>query len=223
MKKNIFVALDFNSLDQALDAAKKLKDQIAGVKIGSELYAICGTEGLKKFKQLGVEIFLDLKLHDIPNQVKKTVAAIASLKNVKYLTIHTSGNLEMLKAAQESSADTELLGVTVLTSQSNLDGIGIKNSVKDQIKLLVNLAIKANLSGVIASAQDISLVRSLSKEIKIFCPGIRSGDNKQDQKRVMSYADFSKIADDKCFAVIGRPIIEGDPVQNIKKIIQSAQ
>ena len=223
MKKNIFVALDFNSLDQALDTAKKLKDQIAGVKIGSELYAICGTEGLKKFKQLGVEIFLDLKLHDIPNQVKKTVAAITSLKNVKYLTIHTSGNLEMLKAAQESSADTELLGVTVLTSQSNLDGIGIKNSVKDQIKLLVNLAIKANLSGVIASAQDISLVRSLSKEIKIFCPGIRSGDNKQDQKRVMSYADFSKIADDKCFAVIGRPIIEGDPVQNIKKIIQSAQ
>ena len=223
MKKNIFVALDFNSLDQALDTAKKLKDQIAGVKIGSELYAICGTEGLKKFKQLGVEIFLDLKLHDIPNQVKKTVAAITSLKNVKYLTIHTSGNLEMLKAAQESSADTELLGVTVLTSQSNLDGIGIKNSVKDQIKLLVNLAIKANLSGVIASAQDISLVRSLSKKIKIFCPGIRSGDNKQDQKRVMSYADFSKIADDKCFAVIGRPIIEGDPLKNIKKIIKSAQ
>ena len=223
MKKNIFVALDFNSLDQALDTAKKLKDQIAGVKIGSELYAICGTEGLKKFKQLGVEIFLDLKLHDIPNQVKKTVAAITSLKNVKYLTIHTSGNLEMLKAAQESSADTELLGVTVLTSQSNLDGIGIKNSVKDQIKLLVNLAIKANLSGVIASAQDISLVRSLSKEIKIFCPGIRSGDAKQDQKRVMSYADFSKIADDKCFAVIGRPIIEGDPLKNIKKIIKSAQ
>ena len=223
MKKNIFVALDFNSLDQALDTTEKLKDQIAGVKIGSELYAICGTEGLKKFKEVGVEIFLDLKLHDIPNQVKKTVAAITSLKNVKYLTIHTSGNLEMLKAAQESSADTELLGVTVLTSQSNLDGIGIKNSVKDQIKLLVNLAIKANLSGVIASAQDISLVRSLSKEIKIFCPGIRSGDNKQDQKRVMSYADFSKIADDKCFAVIGRPIIEGDPVQNIKKIIQSAQ
>ena len=129
----------------------------------------------------------------------------------------------MLKAAQETAGSIELLGVTVLTSQSDLQNIGIKNSVKDQVKLLVNLAIKANLSGVIASAQDISLVRSLSKEIKIFCPGIRSGDNKQDQKRVMSYADFSKIADDKCFAVIGRPIIEGDPVQNIKKIIQSVE
>jgi len=223
LKKNIFVALDFNSLDKALDAAKKLQNQIAGVKIGTELYAICGTEGLKKFKELGMEVFLDLKLHDIPNQVKKTVAAIASLKNVKYLTIHTSGNYEMLKAAQESSGGIELLGVTVLTSQSDLEGLGVKNSVKDQIKLLVNLAIKANLSGVIASAQDLSLVRSLSKELKIFCPGIRNGDAKQDQKRVMSYAGFSKIADEKCFAVIGRPIIEGDPVQNIKKIIQSVE
>ena len=223
MKKNIFVALDFNSLDKALDATKKIKDQIAGVKIGTELYAICGTEGLKKFKELGVEIFLDLKLHDIPNQVKKTVAAIASLKNVKYLTVHTSGNYEMLKAAQEAADSIELLGVTVLTSQSNLEGVGVKNSVGNQIKLLVNLAIKAGISGVIASAQDVSLIRSLSKELKIFCPGIRSGEDKQDQKRVMSYADFSKIADDKCLAVIGRPIIEGDPVKNIKKIIQSAQ
>ena len=223
MKKNIFVALDYNSLEKALDVTNKIKEHVAGVKIGSELYAICGTQGLKKFRELGLEIFLDLKLHDIPNQVKKTVAAITSLKTVKYLTIHTSGNLEMLKAAQESSAGIELLGVTVLTSQSNLEGIGVKNSVKDQIKLLVNLAIEANLSGVIASAQDVSLVRSLSKEVKIFCPGIRSGDAKQDQKRVMSYADFSKIADDKCFAVIGRPIIEGDPLKNIKKIIKSAQ
>ena len=223
MKKNIFVALDFNSLDKAIDATKKIKDKIAGVKIGTELYAICGTEGLKKFKEVGVEIFLDLKLHDIPNQVKKTVAAIASLNNVKYLTVHTSGNYEMLKAAQQAAGSIELLGVTVLTSQSNLEGVGVKNSMENQIKLLVNLAIKAGISGVIASAQDISLIRSLSKELKIFCPGIRSGEDKQDQKRVVSYADFSKIADDKCFAVIGRPIIEGDPVQNIKKIIQSAQ
>ena len=223
MKKNIFVALDFNSLDKAIGATKKIRDKIAGVKIGTELYAICGTEGLKKFKELGVEIFLDLKLHDIPNQVKKTVSAIASLKSVKYLTVHTSGNYEMLKAAQEAAGSIELLGVTVLTSQSNLEGVGVKNSIENQIKLLVNLAIKAGISGVIASAQDVSLIRSLSKELKIFCPGIRSGEDKQDQKRVMSYADFSKIADDKCLAVIGRPIIEGDPVQNIKKIIQSVE
>ncbi len=224
MKNNIFVALDFNSLEKALDTAKKLRDHIAGVKIGSELYAICGTDGLKKFKELGIEIFLDLKLYDIPNQVKKTVAAIASLKNVNYLTIHTSGNYEMLKAAQEAALGSlQLLGVTVLTSQSDLEGVGIKNSVNEQIKLLTNLAIKSGLAGVIASAQDVSLIRSLSKEIKIFCPGIRSEEDKNDQKRVLSYANFSKIADDKCFAVIGRPIIEGNPVQNIKKIIQSVK
>ena len=223
MKKNIFVALDYNSLEKALDTTSKLKDHIAGVKIGTELYAICGTEGLKKFQELGVEIFLDLKLHDIPNQVKKTVAAIASLKSVKYLTVHTSGNYDMLKAAQESADSINLLGVTVLTSQSNLEGVGVKNSVGDQIKLLVNLAIKADISGVIASAQDVSLIRTLSKELKIFCPGIRGREDKQDQKRIMSYADFSKISDSKCFAVVGRPIIEGDPVQNIKKIIQSAK
>ena len=164
-----------------------------------------------------------MKLHDIPNQVKKTTAAISSLNCIKYLTIHTSGNYEMLKAAQEVSNKIDLLGVTVLTSQSNLNEVGIQNTVKDQIKILANLAIKSGISGVIASAQDISLIRSLSKELKIFCPGIRSGEDKQDQKRVMSYADFSKIADDKCYAVIGRPIIEGDPVQNIKKIIQSVK
>ena len=100
--------------------------------------------------------------------------------------------------------------------------IGIKNSIKEQVELLVNLAIKSKIAGVIASGQDFKLVRSLSKNLKIFCPGIRGAeDKKHDQKRVMSYEDFSKIADDKCFAVIGRPIIEGDPVQNIKKIIQS--
>ena len=224
MKKNIFVALDFNSLDKAINVTKKIKDYIAGVKIGTELYTICGAEGIKKFKEeLGVEVFLDLKLGpEIPNQIKKTVAAIASLNSVKYLTVHTSGDYEMLKAAQETAGSIELLGVTVLTSQSDLQSIGIKNSIKEQVELLVNLAIKSKIAGVIASGQDFKLVRSLSKNLKIFCPGIRGAeDKKHDQKRVMSYEDFSKIADDKCFAVIGRPIIEGDPVQNIKKIIQS--
>jgi orotidine-5'-phosphate decarboxylase len=221
LKKKIFVALDYNSLEKALDTSKKIKDQIAGVKIGTELYAVCGLKGLQKFKEIGVKIFLDLKLHDIPNQVKKTVSAIDQLKCADYLTIHMSGNYDMIKAAKDATTTTELLGVTVLTSESNLEGIGIKNNVNDQIKLLVNLGVKAGISGVIASAQDIPLVRSISKELKIFCPGIRSGEEKQDQKRVMSYTDFFKIADEKCFAVIGRPIIEGDPVQNIKKIIQS--
>ena len=223
MKKNIFVALDFDTLDSALETTKKIKDKIAGVKVGTELYTICGNEGLKKIKKLGVDIFLDLKLGpEIPNQVKKTVSALNKLNVIKYLTIHTSGDYEMLKAAKENAGTIELLGVTVLTSQSNLKNLGIKNSVKDQVKILVDLAVKSKLDGIISSAQDLSLVRSISKDLKIFCPGIRDlGDKIHDQKRVVSYSDFTKIADSKCFAVIGRPIIEGDPVQNIKKIIQS--
>ena len=218
MKKNIFVALDFSNFDKALDVANSVKNDVAGIKITNELFAICGKEGLKKFSDLGLEIFLDLKILDIPNTVKKTVASIASLKTVKYLTVHTSGDYDMLKAAQESSGQLEMLGVTVLTSQS---------SSKDQVKLLTNLAIKSGLSGVIASAQEYELVRSLSKNLKIFCPGIRdTKDKKHDQKRVMSYADFYKISknDSRVFAVIGRPVYEsGDAGQNIKKIIQSVK
>ena len=218
MKKNIFVALDFSNFEKALDIANSVKNDAAGLKITNELFAICGKEGLKKLSDFGLEIFLDLKILDIPNTVKKTVASITSLKTVKYLTVHTSGDYDMLKAAQESSGQLELLGVTVLTSQS---------SSKDQVKLLANLAIKSGLSGVIASAQEYGLVRSLSKDLKIFCPGIRGiEDKKHDQKRVMSYSEFCKISknDNKAFAVIGRPIYEsGDAGQNIKKIIESAK
>ena len=218
MKKNIFVALDFSNYDKAIDVANSVKNDAAGLKITNELFAICGKDGLKKFSDFGLEIFLDLKILDIPNTVKKTVASIASLKTVKYLTVHTSGDYDMLKAAQDSSGNLELLGVTVLTSQS---------STKNQVNLLTNLAIKSGLSGVIASAQEYLSVRSLSKDLKIFCPGIRGiDDKKHDQKRVMSYSEFYNISknDSIAFAVIGRPIYEdGDAGQNIKKIIQSAK
>ena len=218
MKKNIFIALDFSNFEKAVDVAEQVKNDAAGLKITNELFAICGKEGLEKLAGFGLEIFLDLKVHDVPNTVKKTVASIASLKTAKYLTVHTSGGIDMLKAAKEAEGHLELLGVTVLTSQS---------ASREQVAHLANQGIKSGLSGVVASAQEYSLVRSLSKDLKIFCPGIRGfEDKKDDQKRVMSYADFYKISknDDKAFTVIGRPIYEsGYPSQNIKKIIQSAQ
>ncbi len=218
MKKNIFVALDFSSFDKALDVAKSVKSDAAGLKITNELFAICGKDGISKLANIGLEIFLDVKVHDVPNTVKKTVASIASLKTVKYLTVHTSGGYDMLKAARDAADNLELLGVTILTSQS---------ASKEQVKLLADLGIKSKLSGIIASAQEYTSVRSLSKDLKIFCPGIRGvEDKKDDQKRVMSYSEFCKISknDDKAFAVIGRPIYEsGDAGQNIKKIIQSAK
>ena len=218
MKKNIFVALDFSNFDKALDVANSVKNDAAGLKITNELFSICGKDGISKLANIGLEIFLDVKVHDVPNTVKKTVASIASLKTVKYLTVHTSGGYDMLKAAKDAADNLELLGVTILTSQS---------ASKEQVKLLADLGIKSKLSGIIASAQEYTSIRSLSKDLKIFCPGIRGvEDKKDDQKRVMSYSEFCKISknDDKAFAVIGRPIYEsGDAGQNIKKIIQSAK
>ena len=133
----------------------------------------------------------------------------------------------MLKAAKNaaSGSNLEFLAVSILTSwnEKDLEKIGIKNSIKDQVKILITLAREAGLSGVIASGQDIKIAREISKEMKIFCPGISLEGNKQDQKRTLSYKEFIEIADDKCFAVIGRPIYEGNPLENIKKIIHSAK
>ena len=218
MKKNIFVALDFSNFDRAIDVANSVKNDVLGLKITNELFAICGKEGLKKLSDFGLDIFLDLKTLDVPNTVKKTVVSISSLKTVRYLTIHTSGGYEMLKAARDATSQLELLGVTVLTSQS---------ASKDEVSTLANLAIKSELDGVISSAKEYETIRSLSKDLKIFCPGIRGiEDEKHDQKRVMSYSEFCEISrdDDKAFCVIGRPVYEsGDAGQNIKKIIQSAR
>ncbi len=225
MKKNIFLALDFNSLDKALETTNQTKDYLAGIKIGLELYSSIGLKGLKEFEQFKLPIFLDTKIFDIPNQVAKTIKVISNFKSVKYFTIHSLGSLEMLQAAQKAATGTnlEFLAVSILTSwdKKDLEHIGITNSVNDQVKLLIKLACQAKLSGVIASAQDIKVAREMSKEIKIFCPGIRGDQNTQDQKRTLSYKEFSSLADDKCFAVIGRPIYEGNALENIKNIINS--
>ena len=226
MKKNVFLALDFNSLDKALEVTRQTKDYLAGIKVGLELYNTIGLRGIEEFEQFKLPIFLDTKIFDIPNQVAKTIKVISDLKFIKYFTVHSLGSLEMLEAAKKAATDSdlELLAVSVLTSwnKKDLENIGITNSVNEQVKLLINLAYKAKLSGVIASAQDINLVRKISSEIKIFCPGIRGSQITNDQKRTLSYKEFNAIADDRCFAVIGRPIYEGNALENIKAIINSA-
>ena len=227
MKKNIFLALDFNSLDRAMEVTDLTKDYLAGIKIGLELYSVIGLEGIKKFETFNLPIFLDTKIFDISNQVSKTINVIKKNKSIKYFTIHALGSSEMLIAAQNSAkgSDLEFLAVSILTSwnEKDLKKIGITNSIKDQVRILIKLAHEAKLSGIIASAQDIGLAREISKDIKIFCPGIREGGKTQDQKRTLSYKEFNDVADDKCFAVIGRPIYEGNPLENIKKIINTAE
>ena len=227
MRKNIFLALDFNSLNKALEVTQKTKDYLAGIKIGLELYSTIGLAGIKEFEKFKLPIFLDTKIFDIPNQVEKTIKVISNVKSIQYFTIHSLGSLEMLEAAQKAASGTNLkfLAVSILTSwnKSNLEQVGIDRDVEDQVKILIKLAHQAKLSGVIASAQDIKLAREISRDIKIFCPGIRGDQNIQDQKRTLSYKEFNEVADNKCFAVIGRPIYEGNPLENIKSIIDSAK
>ena len=227
MKKNIFLALDFDSLNKALEVTEKTKDYLAGIKIGLELYSAIGLVGIKEFEKFKLPIFLDTKIFDISNQVARTIKFISSIKTIQYFTIHSLGTLEMLYAAQKaaSGSNMELLAVSILTSwdKSNLEQIGITHDVKDQVRILISLAHKAKLPGIIAAAQDIQLARQISKDIKIFCPGIRGDRNTQDQKRILSYKEFNEVADNKCFAVIGRPIYEGNPLENIKSIIDSAK
>jgi len=227
MRRNIFLALDFNSANKALEVTEKTKDYLAGIKIGLELYNTIGLAGVKEFEKFKLPIFLDTKIFDIPNQVAKTIKVISNIKSIQYFTIHALGSLEMLEAARKAAAGTslEFLAVSILTSwnKDNLEQIGITQDVRNQVKLLIKLAHSAKLSGIIASAQDIKLAREISKNMKIFCPGIRGDQNTQDQKRTLSYKEFNVVADDRCFAVIGRPIYEGDPLENIKKIINSAK
>ena len=217
-KPKIFIACDVSTPKKLKKIIKssKIKGIKIGYKIGLEFFLVPqGRAFISKIK--GEEIFLDLKLLDVPNTVKKTVASIDSLKTVKYLTVHTSGGYDMLKSANEGAKVLELLGVTILTSQS---------ASKEQVLTLANLAIKSGIKGVISSAQEYESVRSLSKDLKIFCPGIRDmKGNKHDQKRTKSYSEFCDMSknDSKVYCVIGRPIYEsGDAGQNIKKIIQSA-
>ena len=228
--KKIFIALDTNDINKALDLVEQTKNFVAGIKIGLQFYLANGKEGVKKLEKFSnLKIFLDLKLHDISNTVSQAIKSLSDLK-IDFLTIHSLGSLEMClaanKAAKEFNPKINLLAVTVLTSMDDDDVKSVSNfqSSKEQVKKLAMIAKKSGLNGVIASGRDIKMLRSLiGKDMKIFCPGIRLDNKKHDQKKVVTYSDFLKDSDENCFAVIGRPIYEGNAKENIKKILDSAK
>ncbi len=227
MNKNIFVALDTN-LEKAIEIVNKTKDYAYGFKIGMTLFNQIGQEGLKKFDNLNIPLFLDLKFYDAPSQVSKTIITFKDFKNIEFMTVHSMSSKEMLKEAVQAAKKINdklfICAVTVLTTTNNLEDIGIKNSLEYQVKLLVNLAKSCGVQGVISSAQNIKLIRSLAGEnFKLICPGIREKNKEQnDQKQTVSYKQFNQLANKNTFCVIGRPIYAyGDPEENIKNIINS--
>ncbi|HEY1718289.1 MAG TPA: orotidine-5'-phosphate decarboxylase [Verrucomicrobiae bacterium] len=228
----IIAALDVPTAEQALKLAKEIAPSIGAFKIGSELFTSAGPDIVKKIRAMGASVFLDLKFHDIPNTVAKAVAAATRL-DVQMLTIHTSGGLEMMRAAEESAQKTAqkmnlppplVLGVTVLTSSTDetLAEINIEADMKTQVAHLAQLAVKSGLRGLVCSPLEIADLRQfLPSHFQLVTPGIRTGAEKaDDQKRTLTPREAINAGAN--WLVIGRPIYAAEnPRQAAEKILES--
>ncbi len=225
----VFCAVDTASLDAALGLASQVLDIVGGLKLGLEFYSAQGPEGVRRLSGLGCPIFLDLKLHDIPNTVASAVRALVPLKPA-FLTLHASGGRAMLEAAaaaaRETAAEFEvprprLLGVTVLTSldEGDLRDIGQDAESLHQVDRLATLAIDAHLDGIVCSPNEIAHLRArFGPHFLLMVPGIRPGwASADDQKRVLAPAEALALGAD--YLVIGRPITRAtDPTAAARRI-----
>ena len=227
MNKKIFIACDTKNLKkirQIISETKSNKLKIS-LKFGLEFFLSSkGRNFISKIKKR--EIFLDLKLNDIPNTCAAAIESLKDLKNISYLTVHTSGGLDMLKAVKKKSKKVnkklKVLGVTVLTSLSNfsIKQIGHTKSVKDLVKKQAKLAKLAKLDGIVCSGYEAKFLNKICKNMEIITPGIRlPGDSKQDQKRVMTPSQA--FQNGATSIVIGRSITKGNIKNNIQKLIKS--
>lgn len=208
----IYAALDTPDLEQALQLSRVLKGSVSGLKVGLEFFLAQGQSGIKNIIDQGLPVFLDLKLHDIPNTVAGAVRALLPLQP-QYLTVHASGGLTMLEAAvaavRESGAQRpKLLAVTVLTSLSSgdLQTLGMQATPAQQVERLAALAKTAGCDGVVCSPHEAQAVRKIiGGQMLIVLPGIRPlGAASGDQKRTMSPREAAQAGAD--ILVIGRPL-----------------
>ena len=230
-EERIIVALDCNR-EEAMDLADKLRGRAKWVKIGMTLYYACGPSIVAAFKQRGFKVFLDLKLHDIPFQIRGA-AHSAALTGADMLTMHTLGGEAMLvsgqegvnEAAREKGGDAAVtLGITVLTSmdENALKQIGINRAPADQVALLADVAQSSGISGVVASPQEASMLREkLGPRAYIVTPGVRpAGADAGDQSRIATPA--MAFANGASHIVIGRPITKAeDPAAAFDAIVAS--
>ena len=227
MNKKIIVALDLDNINKATKLAKELKKEVYAFKIGHEFFYNFGIDGYNKIYKICPKIFLDLKLHDIPNTVEKGLKAILKLKPI-FTTIHISGGDEMQKiSALKNNKKTNILGVTVLTSLDEKQTLKYykEKNVNNLVKKFANYAKKNNLSGLVCSPLEINIVRKkVGKKMILVVPGIRPNQKisskNDDQKRTLTPKEAIDLGAN--FLVIGRPIIESkNPLAAIKKINQS--
>jgi len=219
----IIVAIDEITLSKASRILESLDPKKCMVKIGSISFNSIGLEIIRHASDKGFKIFLDLKLHDIPNTVKKSISGLVALP-IQMLTIHISGGVEMMKSAMEAVEGTniKIFGVTALTSLSNDETNRIfQRNTSEQVMTMIDLAEKAGIDGVVCSPHELDFVNKKESLLSI-TPGIRLKHNDDDQKRVMSPKEAIDLGAN--YLVIGRPITASENIsKSFEEIYLSIQ
>ncbi len=223
MSNPVFVAVDTPDLDRAEQLAEKVRPHVGGLKVGLEFFAAKGPDGVKRLATRGLPIFLDLKLHDIPNTVAKAVEALAPLAPA-VMTVHAAGGRAMLAAAKAAApAGTRVVAVTVLTSldAGDLRAIGVSGAPGEQVGRLAALARDAGCDGIVCSGAEVRAARAAWPGGYFVVPGVRpAGAELGDQKRVMTPGEA--LGEGASMLVIGRPITAAaDPEEAARQIAAS--
>tara|TARA_R110002111_G_scaffold186815_2_gene252589 strand:+ start:339 stop:1091 length:753 start_codon:yes stop_codon:yes gene_type:complete len=222
---DLILVLDAKSTDAVIPTLRPLQGNVRWVKIGLEMFTACGPDCVRAIADLGFKVFLDLKLHDIPNTVAKAVESVSHLP-INMLTIHAGGGREMMqwaiRAQRESNPDLLLLGVTVLTSTSakDLNELGVSDTPEQQVVRLGKLAVDSGMRGLVCSPLEIAPLRSsLPSEVQLITPGIRpKGAAADDQTRIMSPREAAAAGAN--YVVVGRPIFKApDPAAAARDIL----
>ncbi|MFT3829348.1 MAG: orotidine-5'-phosphate decarboxylase [Opitutaceae bacterium] len=226
MNCDLILALDCETADEAAPVLRQLSGRLRWVKIGLQMFTAYGPDYVRRVADQGFSIFLDLKLHDIPNTVAKAVQSLAPLP-IGMLTLHTSGGREMMewavKAQRQHKPDLLLLGVTVLTSMDDtaLNATGVPGSAASQVERLAQLAAGAGLTGLVCSPHEVAPLRAaLPAGVKLVTPGVRPADAAADeQKRVMTPTDAARAG--SSYIVVGRPILRAaNPADAAARILR---
>jgi|TARA_B100002052_G_C15863337_1_gene591173 orotidine-5'-phosphate decarboxylase len=227
--KNIFIACDTSSVSKIKSIIKKTQIKIKGYKIGYKFgleffYSKDGRKFIEKSKMKN--LWLDVKIFDIPNTSSAAIKSLKDLRNISYITVHISGGLEALrkikKTAKKYNKNLKILGVTVLTSFSNLSikKVGHTKSIREIVKKQAVLAKASKLDGVVCSAKEIKFIKKICQKMEIITPGIRfKNQNFNDQKRVMSPKEA--FENGATSIVMGRSIIKGNIRKNIQNLVKS--
>ncbi len=217
----IIVALDFSNAREVKEFIPKLENQVDWVKVGMELYYSEGPRIIEYLQKEGYKIFLDLKLHDIPNTVSSALKVIDTM-GVNMVNVHALGGYEMLARAREAVTSTHLIGVTVLTSHDKkaIHELNLLGDINANVLNLAKLSDRAGLDGIVCSAKDLSnLQNKFSIGFSFVTPGIRLNSASQDQKRVMKPGEALKAG--ATHLVIGREITQAENTQTSIQAIKA--